>query len=96
MKMVMLTYNEAIDTEIMEILESSGGTNYTKLTNVFGKGSSSGTHLGNDVWPGKNSMLFVSCGEKEAKDLMTRVRKLRSTLSKEGVKAFAMTLDDVT
>jgi hypothetical protein len=49
MKMVMVTYNEAIDVEVMEVLARCGLANYTKVTRVFGKGTTSGTHLGDQV-----------------------------------------------
>ena len=60
MKMVMLVYNEALDNEVMEILDSCAVKNYTKITEVFGCGASSGTHLGTDIWPGRNNLLYVA------------------------------------
>lgn len=95
MKMVMLVYNEAIDDEIMETLENCTLKNYTKIKGVFGKGTTSGTHLGDDIWPGRNNILYVACREAEAKQMLTCVKELRRKLGKEGVKAFAWNIEEV-
>ena len=96
MKMVMIAYNEAIDTEVIEALERCGVKYYTKIKGIHGKGATSGMHLGTDVWPGKNNILYVACKEESAKQLFYYVGELRKKLGKEGVKAFVWNLDEVT
>ena len=96
MKMVMVTYNEAIDAEVMEALAECALKNYTKVLSAFGKGVNSGTHEGNDVWPGKNNILFIACEEKSGQKLISRIRELRKTLGREGVKAFVLPLEELT
>ena len=93
MKMVMVVYNEAIDMEVMEALLSCGLKNYTKIAGAFGSGETSGTHSGNDIWPGRNNILYVACEDGEAKKFSSRITELRKALGKEGVKAFVMSLD---
>ena len=96
MKMVMLTYNEAVDNEVMEILESCALKSYTKFTGVFGCGVSSGAHLGTDIWPGRNNILYVACEEVAGKKIIAMVKQLRKSLGAEGIKAFLMPLEDLT
>ena len=96
MQMVMITYNEAIDAEVMEVLANCGLKNYTKIIGTFGRGSTSGTHLGNDIWPGRNNILYIACEEKQARQLITCVKGLRHTLGKEGIKAFVLPLEEIT
>lgn len=96
MKMVMIAYNEAIDAEVMEVLQHCGLQNYTKIMGVFGKGATSGTHLGNDIWPGRNNLLYVACEDAQAKQLLSCVCQLRKELGKEGVKAFVLPLEEIT
>ena len=96
MKMVMIVYNEAIDLEVMEVLSSCGLKNYTKIVAVFGKGATSGTHLGNDIWPGRNNVLYVACEEKQAKQMLSCVKELRKKLGQEGVKAFIIPVEELT
>lgn len=96
MKMVMITYNEAIDDEVMEVLAGCALKNYTKITRVFGKGASSGTHLGSDIWPGLNNILYVSCKDEDAKQLVACVKSIRARLGREGIKAFVMPVEETT
>ncbi|MBU0605673.1 MAG: hypothetical protein KKH77_05240 [Candidatus Omnitrophica bacterium] len=94
-KMVMLVYNEAIDDEVMEMLSRCALSNYTKLIKIYGKGTASGTHLGNDVWPGLNNILYIACKDGEAKQLTEEIRVARTTLGGEGIKAFTMPLEEI-
>ncbi|MDD5584620.1 MAG: hypothetical protein PHV55_06170 [Candidatus Omnitrophica bacterium] len=96
MKMVMIAYNEAIDDEVMEVLENCTLDNYTKIKGAFGKGKTSGTHLGDDIWPGRNNVLYAACEDRDAKQLLTCVKELRKKLGKEGVKAFVWDLEEAT
>jgi len=95
-KMVMIAYNEAIDDEVMEALGGCALKNYTKLTKTYGKGTTSGTHFGNDIWPGLNNVLYVACSDVGAKQLVSCVRALRARLGSEGLKAFVMPVEDMT
>ena len=92
----MIAYNEAMDDEVMEILKRCISGNYTKIVNAFGKGGTSGTHLGDDIWPGKNNVLYIACADAEAKRILSCVRELRKKLGKEGIKAFVWDLAEVT
>lgn len=96
MKMVMIVYNEALDNEVMEILKDCALKSYTKITEVFGCGISSGTHLGTDIWPGRNNILYVACEEKESKQIITSVKEIRKSLGIEGIKAFLIPLEEMT
>jgi len=96
MKMAMIAYNEAIDMEIMEAVQALGLKNYTKVMGVFGSGEASGIHLGNDIWPGRNNILYIACEEKQAKALISSVKELRKQLGKEGLKAFILPIEEMT
>lgn len=95
MKMVMIVYNEALDMDVMEMMANCGIKNYTKVNGVFGRGESSGTHLGDDIWPGRNNILYVVCKSEEKDLLLSGVKELRKSLGKEGVKAFSWMIDEI-
>ena len=94
MKMVMIVYNEALDNEVMEILERSTAKNYTKITKAFGRGDKSGSHLGTDIWPGLNNIMYVACQNPQAKELLSGVEELKKKSGHEGVKAFVLPLEE--
>ncbi len=93
-KMVMIVYNEAIDDEVMEALVDCSLKNYTKINGVFGRGATSGAHLGDDIWPGRNNILYAACPEAQAKQLLSSIKELRKKLDKEGLKAFVWNLEE--
>ena len=96
MKMVMVTYNEAVDDEVMEVVNGCGAKNYSMIRRTYGKGTSSKTHMGNDVWPGLNNILYVACEDAQADQIVIGINNLRTSLGKEGVKAFVMPLEQIT
>ena len=95
MKMVMISYNEAIEDEVMEILGNCAMKNYTLVRGTYGKGAASGTHLGDDIWPGRNNILYVACSNDDAKQIVSCTKELRKTLGKSGIKAFVWNLEEV-
>ena len=96
LKMVIIAYNEAIDMEVMEMMEKCELKNYTKIMGVFGKGETSGAHLGNDIWPGRNNLLYVATPENAAKQLASLVKELKAKLGQEGIKAFILPIEEIT
>lgn len=96
MRMLLITYNEAIDGEVMEILKANSVESYTKWTKVLGKGSTSGPHLLTHVWPKANNVVVVGIQDEQAEKVLEGVRHLRKTLGREGVKAFLIPLEAVT
>ena len=96
MKIVMISCNEAIDDEVSRVLTECGLENYTKFPGVFGRGRTSGTHLGTDVWPGRNNIYLVAAEEEKIQRLLGYIRELRKKLGEEGVKGFVWALEEVT
>jgi nitrogen regulatory protein PII len=96
MNLVMICYNDAIDDEVIEILEQAGVKGYTKWTKVLGRGQTSGPHLLSHVWPKANNALFTVLPEKNADEIFGRIRKLKTEVAEEGLKAFMWRVDDVT
>jgi nitrogen regulatory protein PII len=96
LKMAMVVYNEALDMEIMEAMNSCGLKNYTKVMGVFGRGEASGSHLGNDIWPGKNNILYIICEERQISQLLPLIKELRKKIGHEGVKAFVSPVEEIT
>lgn len=96
MKLVMIAYNEAQDSALDRMLERAGVEGFTKWTRTYGKGRSSGPHLGTHVWPKTNNVLAVAVEEGVAEKLLDGVRELRKDMSGQGVKAFVLPCDVVT
>ncbi|MFA5156578.1 MAG: PG0541 family transporter-associated protein [Candidatus Omnitrophota bacterium] len=96
LKMAMVVYNEALDMEVMEAMDSCGLKNYTKVMGVFGRGEASGSHLGNDIWPGRNNILYIACEDAQARKLIEAIKQLRKKIGHEGAKAFILPVEEIT
>jgi nitrogen regulatory protein PII len=96
MKLVMIMYNEAINDEVESLLEQNGIDVFTKWTKVYGKGRTSGPHLGTHIWPKANNVLAVVTEETAAGRILQDIKELRKRLAKEGVKAFMWEIEDIT
>jgi hypothetical protein len=92
----MLVFNEAIDEEVIEMMQGCGTDNYTRINGIFGKGNASGTHLDTDTWPGRNNSLLAAIPDERAAHALECIRKLRKSLGAKGVKAFLGNLEAVT
>ena len=94
MKMIFLSYSAGIEGEITDVLADLGIKYFTKWQDVLGIGNTSGPHLGTHVWPKTNSFLAIAVEEEKVDGLLQKVRELKSTFSKEGVKAFVLPLEE--
>lgn len=96
MKMVFIALNIAIESQVLEVMESLGLRSYTMWPRLMGVGQASGPHLDSHVWPGANCVIAVVCPEEKARALMEEVRRLRRSLGREGLKAFLLPVEEVT
>ena len=43
-----------------------------------------------------NNILYIACEEKVARQMLVCVKELRKKLGKEGIKAFILSVEDLT
>ncbi len=97
MKMVLIVYNEVLDSTILELLNDCCPIgSFTKWTRVMGKGTHSEPHLLDHVWPKGNNVIMACVPDNVATSMMARIRELRQKDSKTGLKAFSLPVEDVT
>jgi len=96
MKMVMIVYNEAVDEEVQQTLESCCIEHFTKWQRVLGKGGVSEPHLDSSVWPGVNNVCMTVVEDFKVKTILLKVKELRVKLGKEGIKAFVLPVEEIT
>ncbi len=96
MKLVMICYNEAVDDEIIELLNQADVKGYTKWTKVLGKGQTSGPHLLSNIWPKANNVIATAVPREVADTILGKVRSIKTKIGKEGLKAFMLPIDEIT
>lgn len=95
MKLIFLIYNVIIENKVMEELEKAEVKAYTKLPFIHGVGTHSLPHLDSHVWPGINQGLFIAIEEEKKDEVLKRMKELKSTYEKEGLKVFVLPLEEV-
>jgi len=95
MKLIIIVYGEAMDAEILDLLQSNGQNEYTKWTKVQGKGKHSEPHLLSHVWPKANNALMTCVEDDIAEKIMTALREYKKNHLKEGVKAFLLPVEEI-
>lgn len=93
-KLVFVIYNSALESEFMRSLQECSVTGFTKFEKVSGSGNS-GSHFGDKIWPGVNSMVMVGAEEDKVRQLVEQVKKLRADFPKLGIKALVLPLEEI-
>ena len=96
MKLVLVTYGADVESKVNDLLSRREIKNYTKWTNVQGRGTSGGPHLGNDIWPKLNNVLAIVLEDEKVEPFVSGIRTMRANLSTEGVKAFVLNVEQIT
>ena len=93
MKMIMLVYNETLESEMLAFLAAQGVTKFTELVAAHGRGDAGGMHLGTAVYPSLNRVRYMALPEEQADALLTALRVFRDRWQAEGIQAFHWNCD---
>jgi len=83
-----LMFTQAMEEDILEEFDKyQVGQNYSKTSNVIGKGCSN-PKMGDSIWPQLNSMYVIFCSMEEAQIIRRIVIDLRLRYPMEGIACF--------
>jgi hypothetical protein len=82
--------NHSIEENILEALhEQEVGTYYTHIPGAFGVGSS-GSRMGDAIWPEENFILIIWCEKEEAEAIERAIAPVKERFPAEGIKIFKL------
>ena len=82
--------NHSVEENIIEALKHGGvGKYYTKFPVIHGVGTS-GSRMGDAIWPEENFALVIWCDEEEARGIEKAVAAVKEQYPDEGIKLFGM------
>lgn len=94
MKAVMIIYNQAHSTAVMEILDKCTVRGFTKWVDVQGRGSHKGEpHYGTHAWPSKNMSTLAVVQEEQVASLVLELKKANEMAEDQGLRAFVWEAD---
>jgi len=98
LKMVWIFCNESIAGEVMDILDNDGIAGYTVWQNVLGRDIRTGkTHWGNDVFPGKNWVFMIFCGDEDITGLKEKFKTFEENpyVRRAGIKVLMNNAEEI-
>ena len=89
MKAVMISYDQAHQDFVLEILRNSLVRGFTLFPTTQGKGSKTGDpHFGSHAWPSMCSTIITIVEDDRVDPLLTRLKKLDNAYEMLGLRAF--------
>lgn len=95
MKALFITYNQAYNEEIIDVLELFGQRGFTRWQNVQGRGGSEGIpHMGNHAWPEMNHSLLTVVPDDKVASLLSELRSRDESAPDLGLRAFVWNIEN--
>ena len=94
MKSVFISYNQAYQEEILQIMDRNNIRGFTQWEEVQGRGSNSGEpHYGSHAWPTLNSAIIAIVEDAKVDGFLSRLRELDQTTEAQGLRAFVWNVE---
>lgn len=95
MKGIFISYNQAYNMEIVEILEDLGCQGYTMWQDIAGRGSSTGEpHLGSHAWPTMNNAILTFVPSDKVEQILCEIRLKDEETPALGIRAFVWKIEE--
>lgn len=94
MKAIFISFNQAYNEEIVEVLESFGQRGFTRWENVAGRGSVSGIpHYGNHAWPEMNISVLAMVDDAVVQPVLDALKEKDRASEALGLRAFVWNIE---
>lgn len=95
MKAIFITYNQAYNEEIVEILDKNNQRGFTEWTETKGRGSKDGEpHFGNHAWPSLNNTILTIVPDDCVKSILADLREIDEAHRDLGLRAFSWNIEE--
>ncbi len=95
MKAVLISHNQALTEEVLEILDTLAIKGYTQWTEVNGEGSKTGEpHMGTHTWPSLNNVMLTIIPDEKVETLLEKLSELDKKVEDQGLRAFVWNIEN--
>lgn len=95
MKGIFISYNQAFNEEIVDVLVQHGQRGYTRWTDIQGKGGFNGIpHLGNHAWPEQNHAILAFVKDEKVRPILEALRAKDESSPDLGLRAFVWNIEE--
>jgi hypothetical protein len=95
MKAVFISYNQALNERVMEVLDRHNARGFTRWELTLGRGSVDGEpHYATHAWPAMNSSIMTIVPAEKAGVIIEALRRVDESAPQHGLRAFAWNVTD--
>jgi len=94
MKSIFITYDQAHQDNVMEVLEKNNARGYTILPQAGGRGTKTGEpHLGSHAWPSMNSAIITVVEDDKVSAILNMLHQIDIDNPLLGLRAFVWNVE---
>lgn len=95
MKAIFISYNQALNDRVSDILDKKFARGFSKWELTHGRGSFDGEpHYGSHAWPSMNSSIMTIVEDHKVGPIMDALRDLDNATKLQGLRAFVWNIED--
>lgn len=92
MKAIFITYNQALNDRVMEVLDRG----FTKWGLTLGRGSVTGEpHYANHAWPAMNASIITMVPDERVAAILKALKDIDLQAPQHGLRAFVWDITDM-
>lgn len=89
MKAIFISFNQAYNDQIVDLLDSLGQRGFTRWNDILGRGGVDGEpHYGSHAWPVQNMAVLTVVEDDLVRPIMDALRKTDEASPNLGLRAF--------
>ncbi len=97
MKAVFISYYQAFQPDVLELLDRLEIRGFTYWDEVQGRGSFNGEpHYGSHAWPTLNAAMLIFLENEKVAPLIEGVKQLDLSAPQQGIRAFVLQAEELT
>lgn len=95
MKAIFISYNQAYNDEIIEVLDENGQRGFTRWEDIQGRGGIDGEpHYGSHAWPTMNIAVLAMVSDDKVDPILKGLRAKDEAAPDLGLRAFVWNIEN--
>ena len=95
MKAIFISYNQALNERVMEILDKMFVHGFSKWELTHGRGTFDGEpHYGSHAWPAMNASILTIVDDEKVKPMLDALHDIDESAPQHGLRAFVWSIED--
>lgn len=89
MKAVFISFNQAYNDDVVEMLERHSQRGFTRWNDILGRGSEDGEpHYGSHAWPVMNIAVLAMVDDDKVSGILDEIKEMDEKSKELGIRAF--------